>query len=244
MTGAVVLATWVGEASGSKAAAAALACAGSEPDRPGLLIDVGGRAPRPTLVASAGARELEERLAVHLPRLRAASRGQTCHLTVVDDAAAFESVRAALPLVRDSVAVIHLPAARLQEAIGEAGIRAGGAMLRADLDLDVDRALAALAVRDLVCHGLRTKVVRSPLAWVPARRALFGVLPPGAPGGVPAVMSNSLLESQISAEHLCYAGSRDAEIDPAGTAQRQRRDHARSRWRRGLHRDTQREAGR
>lgn len=242
MTGAVVLATWVGEASGSKAAAAALACAGSEPDRPGLLIDVGGRAPRPTLVASAGARELEERLAVHLPTLRAASRGQTCHLAVADDPAVFESVRAALPLARDSIAVIHLPGARLREALGDGGIRSTGAMLRADLD--ADRALAALAVRDLVRLGLRTKVLRSPLAWVPARRALFGVLPPGAPGGLPHVVSNSLLESQISAEHLCYAGSDDAEIDPTGTAQRQRRDHARARWRRGLHRDSQRGAGR
>ena len=49
---------------------------------PGLLIDVGGRPPRPTLLASAGARELEERLAVHLPRLRAASRGQICRLAL------------------------------------------------------------------------------------------------------------------------------------------------------------------
>lgn len=242
MSGAVVLATWVGEASGSKAAAAALACAGSEPDRPGLLIDVGGRAPRPTLVASAGARELEERLAVHLPRLRAASRGQTCHLAVPDDAAALESVRAALPLVRDSVAVVHLPPARLQEALADGGIRSTGAMLRADLDSD--RALAALAVRDLVRHGLLTKVLRSPLAWVHARRALFGVLPLGASGGLPAAALNSLLESEISAEHLCYAGPDDAEIDPAGTAQRQRRDHARPRWGRGLHRDSQRKAGR
>jgi len=242
MTGTVVLATWVGEASGSKAAAAALACAGSEPDRPGLLIEVGGRAPRPTLVASAGARDLEERLAVHLPRLCAASRGQTCHLAVTDDSEALETLRAALPLVRDSVAVVHLPAERLQDALGDGGIRSTGAMLRADLD--DDRALTALAVRDLVRHGLRTKVLRSPLAWVSARRALFGVLPPGTPGGLPVAMSNSLLESQISAEHLCYAGSDDAEIDPAGTAQRQRRDHARARWRRGLHRDSQREAGR
>jgi hypothetical protein len=235
----MILATWVGEASGSKAAAAALACAGSESDRPGLLIDVGGRAPRPTLVASAGARELEERLAVHLPRLRAATRGQTCHLAVADDEVAFESVRAALPLVRDSVAVVHLPPARLQEALADTGIRPTGAMLRADLGRD--RPLTALAVRDLVDRGLRTKVLKHALGWVPARRALFGVLPPG---GLPLKLLNSLLESQISAEHLCYAGSDDTEIDPAGTAQRQwRGDEGTRRWR-GLHRDPQREAGR
>ena len=238
----MILATAVGAASGSKAAAAALACAGSEPDRPGLLIDVGGRVPRPTLVASAGARELEERLAIHLPQLRAASRGQTCHLTVADEPEAFESMRAALPLVRDSVAVIHLPPARLQEALADTGLRPSGAMLRADLDQD--RALTALAVRELVGRGLRTKVLKHALGWVPARRALFGVLPPGAPGGLPAAVLDSLLESEISAEHLCYAGPDDAEIDPTGTAQRQRRDHARPGRGRGLHRDSQREAGR
>jgi hypothetical protein len=242
MSEAVVLATWAGAASGSKAAAAALACAGSAPDRPGLLIDVGDRPPRPTLVASAGARELEERLAVHLPQLRAASRGQTCHLAVPDEPEALESVRAALPLVRDAVAVIHLPPARLQEALADGGIRLTAAMLRADLG--EDRALTALAVRDLTGRGLRTKVVKHALGWVPARRALFGVLSADAPGGLPQSLLNSLLESGISAEHVCYGGSDDAETDSTGTAQRQRRDHARARRRRGLHRDSQRRAGR
>ncbi len=92
-------------------------------------------------------------------------------------------MRAALPLVRDSVAVVHLPPARLQDALAEAGIRPSGALLRADLD--PDRALTALAVRDLLDRGLRVKVLKRPLAWVPARRALFGVLPPAAPGGLP-----------------------------------------------------------
>jgi hypothetical protein len=178
MIGQVILVTAVGGASGSKAAAAALACVGSEPDRPGLLIDVGGRAPRPTLVASAAARELEERLAVHLPQLRASSRGQTCHLAVGDDPGAFESIRSALPLARESAAAVHLPPARLREALGEAGIPATGVLLRADLG--TDRALVALAVRDLIDHGLRVKVLKRPLSWAPARRALFGFPPSGA----------------------------------------------------------------
>lgn len=175
MNGPVILVAAVGEASGSKAAAAALACAGSESDCPGLLIDVGGRAPRPTLVSSAGARKLEERLTVHLPQLRVAARGQTCHLAVDDDSGALESVRAALPLARESVAVVHLPPAFLQGALVEAGVRASGILLRADLD--TDRALTALAVRDLLRHDLRVKVLKRPLAWIPARRALFGVPP-------------------------------------------------------------------
>ena len=242
MSERVILVTSVGAASGSKAAAAALACAGSEPDRPGLLIDVGGRAPRPTLVASSGARELEERLAVHLPQLRAASRGQTCHLAVPGDPADFESVLAALPLVRGSVAVVHLPPALLQAALAEIRIRVTGAMLRADLG--ADRALTALAVRALVEHGLRVKVLKRPLAWIPARRALFGVLPPAAPGGLPSSLLKALLESEISLEHPCYSNPDDAEIDPERASQQQRRGDAGARRGRGLHRHPQREAGR
>jgi hypothetical protein len=238
----VILVTAVGSAAGSKAAAAALVCVGSEPQRPGLLIDVGGRAPRPTLVASSGARELEERLAVHLPQLRAASRGQTCHLAVPDGPEAIEGVRAALPPVRDSVAVIHLPPAWLQAALADAGIGATGAMLRADLEQD--RALAALAVRDLAGRGLRTKVLRQALGWVPARRALFGVLPAATPGCLPPRLVKALLENENRLEHRCYDDCNDEETDPTRTSQQQRRDHESPGRRRGLHRHPQREAGR
>jgi hypothetical protein len=203
--GRVILATAVGGASGSRAAAAALACAGSEPDRPGLLIDVGGRAPRPTLVSSAGARELEERLAAHLPRLPAASRGHICHLAVDDDPGAFESVRAALPPAREGVAVVHLSPVLLGVALGDLGIRATGVLLRADLG--TDRALTALAVRDLFDRGIRVAVLKRPLAWVPARRALFGVLPPGT---LSPYLRKSLLESEISVTH---AKSRVEAVD-------------------------------
>lgn len=242
MSGRVVLATSVGDASGSKAAAAALACAGSEPDRPGLLIDIGGRPPRPTLAASTGARELEERLAVHLPQLRAASRGQTCHLAIPDDPEAFDRARAALPLVRDSVAVVQIPPALLQAALAEPGIDVSGALLRADLG--TDRALAALATRDLVARQLQVKVLKRPLAWVSARRALFGVLPPGASGGLPAALAKTLLESQVSAAHACYGSPNDAEPDPEGVAQQQWRGNEGPRRGRGLRRHAQRQAGR
>ncbi len=242
MNGRVILATAVGGASGSKAAAAALCCAGSELDRPGLLIDIGGCVPRPTLVSSVGARRLEERLAAHLPELRSASRGQTCHLAVDDDPGAFESARAALPLTRESVAVVHLSPARLQDALGESGIPASGVLLRADLN--ADRALIALAVRDLIDRGLRVAVLKRPLAWVSARRALFGVMPPAAPGGLPASLRQSLLESEISAAHACYSGLDDEEADPERASQQQRRGDEGPRRRRGLHRDAQREAGR
>lgn len=222
MNGTVILASAVGAAGGSKAAAAALVCAGSEPDRPGLLIDVGGRVPRPTLIASSGARELEERLAIHLPQLRAASRGQTCHLAVPDDSTAFEAVHAALPLVRESVAVVHLPQALVQAALGETDLEISGALLRADLA--DDRALTALAVRDLVERGLRVAVLKHPLAWVSSRRALFGVLSPATPGGLPNSMRKRLL---AAVSQRCYADLDDQETDPARTSQRQWGDHAR-----------------
>ncbi len=75
-----VLVTAVGEAEGSRGAAAALACAGADIDLATLLVDVAGEAPRPTLLASAAAHRLEERLVAHLPAARVAARGQVCHL--------------------------------------------------------------------------------------------------------------------------------------------------------------------
>jgi hypothetical protein len=237
MSGRVVVVTSVGAASGSRAAAAALTCAGSEPDRPGLLIDLGGRPPRPTLIASSGARELEERLAVHLPALRAASRGQTCHLAVDLGEEGLEGVRAALPLVRDSVAVLHVPPASCRDLL-DAGFDVNGVLLCADLT--VDRSLAALVVAELCERDLLVRVLKRPLAWVSARRALFGVLPVDAPGGLPVRLLKSLLESQISAAHACYVGEDDEEIDPEGAAQQQRRGDAGLGRRRGLHRHEQR----
>lgn len=201
MSGRVVLVSAVGAASGSRAAAAALACAGSEPDRAGLLIDVGARPPRPTLVASAGARELEERLALHLPELRAASRGQTCHLAVSAGEDSFESLRAAVPLVRDSVAVVHLPPDRFRAALDLPAISASAVLLRADLA--EDRALTALTVGDLAARGLPVAVLKRPLAWIPSRRALFGVLPAGAPGGLPAGLVKRLCGSHFARIAAC-----------------------------------------
>jgi hypothetical protein len=242
MSGRVIFVTAVGAASGARAAAAALVCAGSEPDRPGLLIDIGGRPPRPTLVASSGARELEERLTAHLPELRVASRGVACHLAIPADAEALEHLPAALPLVRDAVAVLGVPPDLLQDLLGVQGIEPSGVLLCADLESD--RPLTALVVRELQQRDLLVRVLKRPLAWVPARRALFGVLPPDAPGGMPPRLRESLLESEISAAHQCYTGADDTEAHPEGVAQQQRRGDAGAGRRRGLHRHAERQAGR
>lgn len=218
MTGRIVLVTATGGASGSRAAAAAVACAVSEPDRAGLLIDVAGRPPRPTLVASGGARDLEERLARHLPQLRAASRGQTCHLAVPAEEGAFAAIAAAIPLARDSIAAIHLPARCFRDFLEWAGVEPTAVLLRADLP--TDRALAALAVRDLAARGLRTLVLPHALAWMPSRRALFGLAQGSA--GLPERLVAKLLSplGREIADSIGGAGPRDSPARPGARESR------------------------
>ena len=189
----VVLVTAVGDASGTRAAAAALACAGSDPDRSALMIDLAaGRAPRPSLIATAGARQLEERLAVHLPAAGVASRGRVCRLQLPSGAEGIDQIAAALPIARGSAAVVHLPPQLLQPALAGARIRPTAALLRADLA--EDRALTALAARELIDRGLWVAVLKRPLGWLAARRALFGA-PAGAGGGLPARLCERLLRT-------------------------------------------------
>lgn len=183
-TGPVVVVAAVGEAEGSRGAAAALSCAGAEIDTAALLVDVGGRPPRPTLLASAAAQKLEERLAAHLPHLRVAARGQACHVAVPADPDGLDAASAALTAARGTTAVLHVSPELLQEVIeGSSGIRPSGVLLRADLDQD--RAIVALAVRELMGRGLAVAVLKRRLSWMVERRALFGVLPAGSAGGLP-----------------------------------------------------------
>ncbi|HEX3734097.1 MAG TPA: hypothetical protein VHU86_02975 [Solirubrobacterales bacterium] len=215
-----VLVAAVGRAEGSRAAAAALACAGADVDRAALLVDMGGRAPRPTLLASAAAHRLEERLAAHLPQARVAARGQVCHLAVAADPEGLAMASAAVTAARGLLAVVQTPPSLLPPALASgSGPRASGVLLRADLD--VDRALTALVVRDLIARGLSAAVLKQRLSWVAERRALFGALAPEAVGGLPAWILSSLATS-----HECYAPTHDPGADPTRAAQPERRDHA------------------
>lgn len=174
---AVVLVAPVGAAPGSRAAAAALACAGSSADRAGLLVDLDpGRALRPSLFAGTAARELEERLAAHLPDAAVASRGRICHLGMPGDEGGLERTRAVLAIGRGSTTVVHVAPGLVQAAL-DGGLAPTGVLLRADLA--EDRALTALAVGDLLERGVRPAVLKRPLGWVAARRALAGALGPG-----------------------------------------------------------------
>jgi hypothetical protein len=181
-TGPTVVVAAVGEAEGARGAAAALACAGADPDLATLLVDVGGKPPRPALLASAAAQRLEERLAAHLPETRVAARGQICHLAVPADRAGPESAAAAVAAAREATAVVHVPPQLLQEGL-ECGLRPSGVLLR--VDLEKDRPLLALAGRDLLARGLAFAVLKRRLAWVAERRALFGALPAGSQGALP-----------------------------------------------------------
>jgi hypothetical protein len=190
--GATVLVAAVGQAEGARGAAAALACAGAGVDTAALFVDIGGWAPRPTLVASAAAKDLEERLAVHLPQARTAARGQVCHLAVSADSDGLEATAAAVAVARGAAAAVHVPPELLQAALICSGLRAQGALLRADLRSD--RALVALTVRDLRSRGVTAGVLKRRLGWVAERRALFGILPAGLSGGLPPRLVHRLCE--------------------------------------------------
>jgi hypothetical protein len=187
----VVLVTAVGAAEGSRGAAAALACAGADVERATLLIEVGGRPPRPTLVASSAAQKLEERLAAHLPKLRLAARGHICQLAVAAEEGGLALAASAVTAARGSLAVVHLPPALLRLALeGASAPRATGALLRADLA--ADRALLALAARELIGRGLAIGVLKRRLGWLVERRALFGALPAETAGGLPPALVDRL----------------------------------------------------
>lgn len=209
---ATVAVAAVGAAEGARGAAAALACAGADADRASLLVEFGGRPPRPTLLASAAARELEERLAAHLPQARAAARGQVCHLAVPEDEEGFAAASAAVTVARGSLAVVHAPPESLQELLAAGRPRFSGVLLRAEVA--ADRALLALVAADLASRGLEVAVLKRRLSWVDERRALFGVL--GAEAGIPRRVREKLLRAAwYGADNEFQKGSPD-ERDTRG----------------------------
>lgn len=212
---ATVLVTAVGEAEGSRGAAAALACAGAEADLATLLVDVGGRPPRPTLLASTAAHRLEERLVAHLPRVRVAARGQVCHLAVPADPDGLAAAAAAVTVARGALAVLHIPPALLQPLLVERlGPEPTGVLLRADIASD--RPLLALVVRELMSRALAVAVLKQRLGWVAERRALFGSLGPGAAAGPAPRLLRQLAPPEVypELEESCRASTGTAF--PAG----------------------------
>jgi hypothetical protein len=189
--GTVVAVTSVGGAEGARGAAAALCCHGSGLETAALLVDVGGRVPRPTLIASASAHHLEERLAARLPNLRPAARGEVCHLAVTADEDGLAAAGIAVTAARGGLAVVLVAPDLLQQLLDTSGApRPDAALLRADLD--EARPLVALAVDDLLGRGLRVAVLKRRLGWVAERRAGFGALGSDS-GGLPESLLRRLL---------------------------------------------------
>lgn len=208
---ATVLVTAVGGAEGARPAAAALACAGASSDRATLLVDFGGRPPRPTLLTSVAARQLEERLAAHLPQTRVAARGQICQIAVGVDAAGLEAGLSAVTVVRGALAALYAPPALVRGLLEEGlGSRLSGVLLRADLA--ADRALTAMVVRDLR-REFAVGVLKRRLPWVAERRALFGTLAPGAAGGLPEPLLRRLANPGFSTDRT---GDRETVRAAAG----------------------------
>jgi hypothetical protein len=227
--GPVVFVTRVGAATGSRAAAAALACAASEPDRAALFIDLDdGRTPRSTLVATVGARELEERLVAHLPVAAAASRGRICHLRLPPDPDGIEQIAAVLPLVRESAGIVHLPPRLLRPVLEEPRVQTTATLLRADL-ID-DRSLTALAARDLMARGSRVAVLKRPCGWLAASVAMLGALPPGIEV-LPPRLCERLLTTEDKKFRQCYDERNGAESDQGEVPPQERSRPPHSRWR-------------
>jgi hypothetical protein len=172
----LIIVSTVGSAAGARFVAAALACSRAEPDGAALLVDLGGRRPRAAVLAAGPARGLEERLAAHMPDAAVVSRGRLCHLVLPGDG--LDGVGPALAIGRGAAPVVLLPPTVVQVALDDPALRPGGAVLRADVR--ADRALTGLAVGDLLDRGIPAAVVKRPLGWVAARRAMAGILPAGA----------------------------------------------------------------
>jgi hypothetical protein len=136
-----------------------------------LLVEVGDRARRrgPTLLATPGAREVEE--ALRSAGRRAAARGQICHLAVETGDA--DEVAATLADSRAELAVISLPGRLWVPALEADGLfTAGGCLL---VSLPAERSLAALAVDELARRRLPCRVATRAPGHIAARRALAGV---------------------------------------------------------------------
>lgn len=199
----IVAVSGVGAAEGVRGAAAALACAGADVDLASLLVEFGGRPPRPTLLASAAARQMEERLSAHLPRARVAARGTVCHLAVPADEEGLAAASAAARVARGSLVVISTPPECLQDLLNAGRPEITGVLLRADLA--ADRALLALVVQDLIADRLEVAVLKERLSWVDERRALFGVL--GSDAGIPPRLRDRFLGDGRFDEAAVLAGA-------------------------------------
>jgi len=188
----LLLVSGVGDAQGARGAAGALACAASSPDQAAVLVDLGARHSRPTLISSIAASKLEDAIAGLSSEYAPTARGQLCHLALPPESRSL----AALALVaethlQDSCLVTHLSHELLLAVVHERVLQPDGVLLRADLPSD--RKLVAKTIRDLMRADVPVAILGRRLSWIAERRALFGVLPADAPGGLSGEVVSRLL---------------------------------------------------
>ncbi len=178
----LVITTELGEAKGGLAVAAAVGVAISlqDPRSAGgvLMTDLTAERGRgPTMLASAEARRLEDRLR-DAGVDGVAARGRLCWLGLPGDQGALPGLSSLLDrLGPESAAIVHLPASVWPFAL-EGCLEPDAALLRADLP--AERPLVALAVGELRERGLPARVATRPLGRVASRRALAGLEVGGA----------------------------------------------------------------
>jgi nitroreductase len=134
-----------------------------------LLVEVGGRPRGPTLLASAGARELEA--ALRSSGRRVSARGHLCQLAL-EQSDAVRELATCVTASGAELAVVHLPGHLWVPALEADGLSpAGGCLL---VSLPSERSLAALAVDQLARRRLPCRVATRPPGQLAARRALAG----------------------------------------------------------------------
>ncbi len=184
----VILATSVGGAGGGAALAAAVGVAAAtaeplgSPRPPAVLLvdlDPSPRSRGPTMLASTAARELEGAVRELGARYTAAAaRGHLVQLSLAGDDGLDRVAELLAARPPASLVIVHVAERLWSKALDDRRLSARAGLLQADLPSD--RALVALAVRELHERGLRAKVAGRALGRVAARRALAGIEPGGA----------------------------------------------------------------
>ena len=180
----LVIATELGSPGDGVATAAALAVSiasrGERTGGPGVpFVEVGGSVRRrPTLLSSAAARALEERVAA-IGELRPAARGRICWVGL-EAGEAWRVQLAAVIAASGGLAVAHLEPMEWRQALDDPELAPAAALVRADVAPHRD--LLALLAAELRDRRLPLRVATRPLGLVGARRALAG-LEPGGPAG-------------------------------------------------------------
>jgi hypothetical protein len=188
MTGPTVICTALPGCGGAAAAAAAVAVAlALEEDGAALaggdgsavVIEVGGEGRRgPTVLAAAGARELECQL--REAGMEAAARGRLAWVRVDAGERWLQAVIEARGVAMRTAAVVVVAPEHWCELAECPELAPDGAVLVADLPHQSQ--LCALAARELIDAGLRVRVIGRGPGRVGSRRALAGIDPGGDAG--------------------------------------------------------------